>query len=134
MASIFSKIIQGELPCEKIYETTSEIAFLDIYPVSPGHTLVVPKREVAKFENLPESEAIHLMKSLHKVASAISKAYGVDYNIILNDGPGAGQEVPHVHFHIIPRPEGSSMGFKSRSKYPDNLMKETGKKIREKLS
>ena len=57
MASIFSRIIQGELPCEKIDETDNEICFLDISPFTEGHTLVIPKREVARFEELPETEA-----------------------------------------------------------------------------
>ncbi len=103
MASIFSRIIQGELPCEKIDETDNEICFLDISPFTEGHTLVIPKREVARFEELSETEALSLMQTMQRVAKAVCKAYGgSDYNIQLNNGPDAGQEVPHVHFHIIP--------------------------------
>ena len=129
MASIFSRIIQGELPCEKIDETDSEICFLDISPFTEGHTLVIPKREVARFEELPETEALSLMQTLQRLAKAVCKAYGgSDYNIQLNNGPDAGQEVPHVHFHIIPRPEG--LRVPKLGKYADGQMAEVGARIR----
>lgn len=135
MASIFTKIIQGEIPCEKVYESDREIAFLDILPCSPGHTLVVPKTETAKLEELTEEEAVSLMKSLQKIARAISKAFnGSDYKIILNNGPNSGQEVPHVHFHIIPTPERKAYGFSNRKKYGDGEMQITGDKIRASLN
>ncbi|MGK5090676.1 HIT family protein [Deltaproteobacteria bacterium TL4] len=131
MPSIFSKIIAGEIPCEKIYETEKEMAFLDILPVATGHTLVVPKREVLRLEDLTVAEASSLMTAMKIIAKAVSQAYGgVDYNLILNNGPGAGQEVPHVHFHIIPRPEGSFLGFKNRHKYQDGEMRKVGNQIR----
>ena len=122
MASIFSRIIQGELPCEKIHETDNEICLLDISPFTEGHTLVIPKREVARFEELPETEALSLMHTMQRVSKAVCKAYGgADYNIQLNNGPGAGQEVPHVHFHIIPRiKSGTSRPLWNMSKNPSD--------------
>ena len=129
MASIFSRIIQGELPCEKIDETDNEICLLDISPFTEGHTLVIPKREVARFEELPESEALSLMHTMQRVSKAVCKAYGgADYNIQLNNGPGAGQEVPHVHFHIIPRPDG--LQVPNLGKYADGQMAEVGALVR----
>ena len=129
MASIFSRIIQGELPCEKIDETDNEFCLLDISPFTEGHTLVIPKREVARFEELPETEALSLMHTMQRVSKAVCKAYGgADYNIQLNNGPGAGQEVPHVHFHIIPRPDG--LRVPNLGKYADGQMAEVGALVR----
>ena len=129
MASIFSRIIQGELPCEKIDETDNEICLLDISPFTEGHTLVIPKREVARFEELPETEALSLMHTMQRVSKAVCKAYGgADYNIQLTNGPGAGQEVPHVHFHIIPRPDG--LRVPNLGKYADGQMAEVGALLR----
>ena len=131
MASIFTKIIQGEIPCEKIIETDSEIAFLDIMPCAEGHTLVIPKLEVKRLEDLPESEALSLMRTMKNVAKAVSAAFnGIDCNLILNNGANAGQEVEHVHFHVLPRPLGSSMPFHHRTKYAEGEMQEVGAKIR----
>jgi len=131
MASVFTQIIQGNIPCEKVFETEHEIAFLDIMPVSSGHTLVVPKREVARLEELTEEEAISLMRTLHRVAIAVSKSQsGIDYNLILNNGPSAGQEVPHVHFHIIPREHFSTTMFSGRHSCQEEELHETGANIR----
>ena len=131
MDSIFTKIIQGEIPCEKIIETDSEIAFLDIMPCSEGHTLVVPKLEVKLLENLPEHDAMTLMRTMQRVAIAVSAAFdGTDYNLILNNGVNGGQEVEHVHFHVLPRPKGSLRPFHQRAKYSEGEMQEVGAKIR----
>ena len=131
MASIFTKIIQGEIPCEKIIEADAEIAFLDIMPGAVGHTLVIPKLEVMRLEDLPETQAISLMRTLQQVAKAVSAAYdGIDYNLILNNGVNAGQEVEHVHFHVLPRAEGSPRPFRNRIQYAKGEMQEVGAKIR----
>ncbi|MBF0288881.1 MAG: HIT domain-containing protein [SAR324 cluster bacterium] len=131
MTSIFTKIIQNKIPCEKIYETESEIAFLDISPWSYGHTLIVPKHEVAKLEDLSPGDASALMATLQTVATAISKTYdGADYKILLNNGENAGQEVPHVHFHIIPCPTGFRFNSRTRYSYAEGGMAQTGEKIR----
>lgn len=131
MASIFTQIIQGKIPCEKIFETDKEIAFLDIMPSAKGHTLVIPKLEVVRLEELPEPLAISLMCTLKKVATAVSKAYdGIDYNLILNNGSNAGQVVYHLHFHILPRAEGSPRPFRNQIKYKTGEMQKVGAKIR----
>ena len=106
MASLFTKLINGEIPAERIYETDHELAFLDINPKSRGHTLVVPKLEVASFHELPPDAACSLVVTLQKVAAGIVRAMGTThYNVVLNNGAIAGQIVFHVHFHIIPRYE-----------------------------
>ena len=131
MASIFIKIIQGEIPCEKIIETDSEIAFLDINPCAAGHTLVIPKLEVERLEDLPETQTMSLMRTIQQVAKAVSTAFdGIDYNLILNNGVNAGQVIEHVHFHVLPRAEGSPGPFRKHIQYAEGEMQEVGAKIR----
>ena len=101
---IFCKIIQGEIPAYKIYEDEKNIAFLDIFPRAKGHTLVVPKKHFETFDTMPQEDSIALSQALSKVASQLkSKLHNDGYNIFSNNGAIAGQEVPHVHFHILPR-------------------------------
>ena len=131
MASIFTKIIQGEIPCEKIIETDSEIAFLDINPCAAGPTLVIPKLEVERLEDLPETQTMSLMRTIQQVAKAVSTAFdGIDYNLILNNGVNAGQVIEHVHFHVLPRAEGSPGPFRKHIQYAEGEMQEVGAKIR----
>ena len=93
---------------------------LDIKPCSDGHTLIVPKREVKRFEELDDKEITSLMLFLKRIIFAINKCFnGIDYNIILNNGPKSGQEVMHVHFHIIPRLRNDE-GLFSKRKNPSN--------------
>jgi len=107
MTSIFSRIIRGEMPAERLFETEHELAFLDRHPKAPGHTLVVPKLEVAAFDALPPERAASLAATLQTVARGVTRAMGTGhYNLVLNNGERAGQVVFHVHFHIIPRYEG----------------------------
>ena len=131
MASIFTKIIQGEIPCEKIIETDSEIAFLDINPCASGHTLVIPKLEIERLEDLPEKQTMSLMQTIQQVAKAVITAFdGIDYNLILNNGVNAGQVIEHVHFHVLPRAEGSPGPFRKHIQYAEGEMQEVGAKIR----
>ena len=131
MASIFTKIIQREIHCEKIIETDSEIAFLDINPCAAGHTLVIPKLEVERLEDLPETRTMSLMRTIQQVAKAVSTAFdGIDYNLILNNGVNAGQVIEHVHFHVLPRAEESPRPFRKHIQYAEGEMQEVGAKIR----
>jgi histidine triad (HIT) family protein len=98
MATIFSKIIAGEIPCYKVAETEDFLAFLDINPNAKGHTLCIPKKEVDKIFDLDEDTYMGLMKFSRKVAIAIEKTIPckrVGISVI-------GLEVPHVHVHLIP--------------------------------
>lgn len=102
--TIFQKIIDGEVPADRVYETDRVLAFLDINPVHKGHTLVIPKVAVRDIFTLGEEDAAHLMRAIVVVANAVKKvtdAPGV--NVVSNNGAAAGQEVFHLHFHIIPR-------------------------------
>jgi histidine triad (HIT) family protein len=107
MASTFTRIIRRELPADIVYEDAHALAFLDIRPKAEGHTLVVPKREVASFHELPPEDAAQLGRALRLVTAAVVRAVGAAaYNVVLNNGAAAGQVVFHVHFHIIPRAAG----------------------------
>lgn len=101
---LFCKIIAGELPSTKVYEDEKTYAFLDINPVSPGHTLIVPK---AHGEHVLESsleDIGHIMATVQKIAPAIMSAVEANaFNLVNNCGRAAGQTVFHTHFHIIPR-------------------------------
>ena len=135
MASIFSKIIEGSIPSVKIDETEKEIAFLDIMPCAEGHTLIVPKKEVERFEDMDPEDTVSFMMFLQRVSRAVSLAFeGVDYNVILNNGVQAGQEVMHIHFHIIPRVKRNSRMFGNRKNVSSEELEQTAKKIREHLS
>lgn len=111
--TIFSKIVAGEIPCWKVYEDEQVLAFLDIGPLSPGHTLVIPKQAYATLDTLPEELSAAIGRVLPKLARAIMQATGAtSYNVLQNNGQTAGQEVPHVHFHIIPRHDGDGLGYR----------------------
>ncbi len=104
MNSIFTKIINRELPANIVYEDDNVIAFLDINPVNPGHTLVVPKNEKSNMLESLEEDVINILKVVRTLAPAILKTVGADgFNLITNVGEGSGQTVFHTHFHIIPR-------------------------------
>jgi histidine triad (HIT) family protein len=119
MASLFTRIIRHELPADLVYEDEHAVAFLDIHPKAEGHTLVVPRCEVAAFHELPAEEAAHLARALRTVAAAVTRAMGTPhYNLSLNNGPPAGQVVFHVHFHIIPRREGLGLARPALSLTP----------------
>lgn len=117
MASIFTRIMRHELPAHIVYEDAHAVAFLDINPKSEGHTLVVPREEVATFHELSPEAAAQLAVALRRVAGAVSRAVGTPhYNLTLNNGTAAGQVVFHVHFHILPRQPGQHL-----SRTPLNL-------------
>lgn len=104
MTTLFEKIIAGDIPCYKVYEDDFVFAFLDISPLSKGHTLVIPKEAVAYLHELSEDAAKALGKALVKVSAAILETTGATaYNILQNNGAEAHQVVDHVHFHIIPK-------------------------------
>jgi len=104
--TIFSKIIRGEIPCHKVYEDALVLAFLDINPLSPGHTLVIPKRPAVTLGELDEASSEAIGRVLPRICRAIVEATGIKaYNVLQNNGPSAHQAVFHVHFHIIPKPD-----------------------------
>jgi len=110
--TIFTRIIEGELPCYKLYEDEHVIAILDIQPLTRGHALLIPKEPAPSMDQLSEQSAAALGESLPKVCRAILKATGATaYNLIQNNGHEAGMSIAHVHIHIIPRYPESTHSF-----------------------
>ncbi|MEK6703709.1 MAG: HIT family protein [Planctomycetota bacterium] len=111
--TIFAKIIRGEVPCHRVYEDELVLAFLDVFPLSRGHTLVIPKQAVAQIDELSDESGAAIGRVLPRIARAVMKATGASaYNILQNNGSLAHQAVMHVHFHIIPRYEtGEGLGM-----------------------
>jgi histidine triad (HIT) family protein len=117
--TIFGKIIAGQIPCHKVYEDERVLAFLDINPLTRGHTLVIPKEPAETLDTLSDESAAALGRVLPRLCRAVVAATGVSqYNVLENNGAGAHQAVLHVHFHIIPKPnpaEGLGIAWPARS-------------------
>ena len=129
MASIFTKIIQGEIPCYKIAENSNFIAFLDVNPNTKGHTLVVPKKEVNKLFDLEKKLYDGLMSFSREIAMAMEKAIPckrIGMSVI-------GLEVPHVHVHLIPLQEMKDIQFQKKELISSEEMQKTAKLIADKL-
>ena len=109
--TVFDKILDGELPCHRVYEDDQVLAFLDIAPLAPGHTLVIPKQRRAYLHELDDEVAAAIGRVLPRLARAVMAATGASaYNILQNNGRSAHQAVFHVHFHIIPRVDERGLG------------------------
>ena len=129
MASIFTKIISGEIPCYKVAETEDFLAFLDINPNAKGHTLCIPKKEENKIFDLNENEYVELMKFSRKVAKAIEKVIDckrIGMTVI-------GLEVPHVHVHLIPLTTMEDARFVNKQQLSPEELKDIAHKISEKI-
>ena len=110
--TIFSRIIRGEIPCHKVYEDEHVLAFLDIGPLSQGHTLVIPKEARAMLDQLSDEAGAAIGRVLPRICRAVMKATGATaYNVLQNNGAAAHQVVMHVHFHIIPRIADKGLGI-----------------------
>lgn len=130
MSSIFTKIINKEIPCFKIAENNSCIAILDISPLKKGHTLVIPKLEIDILFHLPQKKYLNLMKFAFLIANAIEKAIPckrVGLSVL-------GLEIPHAHIHLVPLNEEYDLNFKNKKiKLSNEEMKEISKKIAKNL-
>ena len=110
--TIFGRILRGELPCHKVYEDDLVLAFLDVFPLSRGHTLVIPKQAVATLDQLSDESAAAIGRVLPRIARAVLAVSGATaYNVLQNNGALAHQAVFHVHFHIIPKFDGDGGGL-----------------------
>ncbi len=132
---IFCKMVAGEIPVTKIYEDDAVLSFLDIGPLSDGHTLVIPKQHFEKLHECPADILSRVGSRLGKIAKAVATAMGSDgYNVLCNNGRAAGQLVGHVHFHIIPRNTGDGVFDRWPAyKYENGKIEELAVKIRENL-
>lgn len=139
--TIFEQIIDREIPASIVYEDDDVIAFLDAFPLSKGHTLVVPKKPIENIFDLDKKNGEKLMETIQSVASAVNAAFEPKgMNILQNNGAFASQSVFHIHFHIIPRYEdedahdGLTLGWdKDPHEYTDDEKQEIVKSIQSKL-
>lgn len=132
---IFCKIASGQIPALKIFEDDVVVAFIDIGPISEGHTLVVPRQHVERVHSCPPELLGKVWTRLDKIASAVASAMDSDgYNVLCNNGRAAGQVVEHLHFHIIPRRTGDGVFTQWPSfKYPQGKAETIAEKIKSKL-
>lgn len=113
MSTIFSKILAGEIPCHRVHEDEHVLAFLDIAPLAPGHTLVIPKESKAQLHELSDESAAAIGRCLPRICRAILAETGATaFNVLQNNGAAAHQAVMHVHFHVIPKfSDGRGLGL-----------------------
>lgn len=111
--TVFAKIIRGEIPCHRVYEDRHVLAFLDVAPLSRGHTLVIPKEPAVTVDALSDEACAAIGRVLPRISRSVLAATGAKaFNILQNNGPSAHQAVFHVHFHIIPKyDDGAGLGI-----------------------
>ncbi|MGK7379536.1 HIT family protein [Planococcus sp. 1R117A] len=135
---IFCKIIAGDIPSVKVYEDEHVYAFMDIMPLSKGHTLLIPKTHRAYIYDLAPEEAAHLFSVAPKIASALKETFGLEgMNLLNNNGAKAGQSVHHFHLHFIPRYDQTD-GFGAKwitkeKEYTSERIQELAEQVKEKL-
>lgn len=129
--NIFAKIIQGEAPCVKVYEDRHTLAFMDVMPQTPGHTLVIPKEAAENIYDLSTEMAGNLIKTTQKIARAVKQALDCEGIMLAQlNGAAAGQSVFHIHFHIIPRDSGIDMKLHARDMADMEELEIVAEKIR----
>ena len=134
MDCIFCKIIKKEIPSKVIMETENSIAFLDAFPVSRGHTLVIPKHHYEKVQDMTSLDNTDLFNTVYQVISKVDRLTGATL-LAVHNGKDSGQEIPHVHVHLIPRELSDQAGpvhsmFKDRPKLSDEELDELCTKIK----
>ena len=127
MDCIFCKIIKGEIPCTKVYEDDHVLSFLDLYPISLGHCLVMPKEHCEILPEMKNKDVLEVMKKITKVLLEFNG--GV--NVLQNNGRASGQGINHVHFHLIPRNEND--GVRLLESRPRNFTEQEIKDIQDKI-
>jgi histidine triad (HIT) family protein len=107
---IFCKIVKGEIPSTKFYDSDNFIGILDIHPKSPGHTVIIPKKHFKSLLDMPASFGGELLEAIKEVGLGLIKdGKGEAFNVIVNNGESAGQVVMHAHIHIVPRKKGDGL-------------------------
>jgi histidine triad (HIT) family protein len=134
--NVFAKILRGELPCRKVYEDDVAIAFMDLFPQSPGHTLVVPKVKARNLFDIAEGDLAQLATRVKRIAAGVRDALEPDGVVItMFNGAPAGQTVFHLHVHIIPRYEGRTLrGHGAGGQADDAALAEMAGKIAKAIS
>jgi len=115
--TIFSRIIAGQIPCHRIYEDAHVLSFLDIAPLAPGHTLIIPKEPARTLDVLSDEAAAAIGRALPRICRAVKQVTGCSaYNLLQNNEAEAHQAIFHVHFHVIPKPdEARGLGLRWRT-------------------
>jgi len=136
MDCIFCKIVQGKIPARKIMETEKTLAFLDAFPLTKGHTLVIPKNHYVKIQEMKKEDNIDLFDTVRVMAGRTERLASSSL-IAIHNGKESGQEVPHVHVHIIPRNTDDGAGpvhsmFRQRPKLTDSEFEDLAQKLRDK--
>ena len=132
--NLFAKILRGELPCHKVYETEHSLAFMDLMPQVEGHTLVIPKAAGANLFEIPESALRETIIATQKVAAAVQAASGAQGIMIAQlNGAAAGQTVFHLHFHILPRNDGLEFKLHARAVADPEVLADWATRIRAEL-
>jgi histidine triad (HIT) family protein len=130
--NIFAKILRGEIPNHTVYEDADTLAFLDIMPIVDGHTLVISKQPARNIFDVEPDELATLVKAAQKVSLAACKAFGADgHTLRLHSEASGGQEVPHIHFHVLPMKSG--VPVRARAMADQAVLAQHAKKIREAL-
>lgn len=128
---VFCKIITGEIPSYKIYEDERVLAFLDIKPVHPGHVLVIPKKHVANFEEIEEGDLTAMIFAVKKIGKSLKERLNYEsYNVLENNDAAAGQVIPHIHFHVIPRKAEDGLKFWPTREYASGEAEEVANKLK----
>ncbi len=132
---IFCRIAAGEVPCTRVYEDDTCLAFMDIGPLADGHTLLISKKHYEFIHEMPADEAAHLGRQIPALAKAVQEAMGADgLNVLQNNGHVSGQAVGHVHFHFIPRVPGDGLGYRWPARESDTeTLKKQADAIRQRL-
>ncbi len=132
---IFCKILNGDIPAEKIIEDDACLALMDIGPLAEGHVLLIPGQHYVTADEMPADEAGAMLRHIPKLVRAVKRATGSEgANVLQNNGKVAHQEVMHVHFHVIPRRQGDAFHFNwPAGSYPEGRMSELAAKIRDAL-
>ena len=129
--NIFAKILRGELPCVKLYEDEQTLAFLDIMPSVEGHALVVPKEPAETIFDLSPEAAAATIRTTQKIAKAVKTALDAHGLMLVQlNGAAAGQSVPHLHFHILPRQHGLELTLHGRKMVDASVLEPVAAKIR----
>ena len=136
MDCIFCMIVQGKIPARKIMETEKTLAFLDAFPLTKGHTLVIPKNHYAKIQEMKKEDSTDLFDTVRVLTGRIERLASSSL-IAIHNGKESGQEVPHVHVHIIPRNTDDGAGpvhsmFRQRPKLTDSEFEDLAQKLRDK--
>lgn len=130
--NVFALILRGELPCTKVFEDSKTLAFMDIMPSAEGHTLVIPREPAETIFDLSEAGAAALIATTRRVAVAVKEALACPGVMLVQlNGPAAGQSIPHVHFHVLPRAEGLQLRLHGGAKADMQQLEAIAAKIRQ---